>query len=267
MRLLATIPSFSIDDDTAANAATRYAQVRAQGGNGQRSNQLVVLQQPRSRVAEAFRALRTAVIFVSADPGPRVIAVTSARPGEGKTVNSVNLSLALAQLGSRVLLIDADLHHRGCHRLLGVKSDWGPSSVLDARAPLEKAFCEVPGSQLIFLPAGPAPHNPGELIGSRMMQFVLDQARERFEYIIIDTPPLLSVTDGEILARAADGVVLVVRGQDTPRDQVRQARDRLRLAGAHLLGVVINDVDVSWGDFQLYGPGYGGGDGASSAVG
>ena len=267
VRLLATIPNFSIDDEIAANAATRYAQVRAQNGNGQYSNQLVVLQQPRSRVAEAFRALRTAVVFVSSDPGPRVIAVTSACAGEGKTVNSVNLALALSQLGSRVLLIDADLHHRGCHRLLGIKSDCGLSSVLEARASLEKAYCEVPGSQLIFLPAGPTPEHPAELIGSRTMRFILDQARERFEYIIIDTPPLLSVTDGEILARAADGVVLVVRGQDTPRDQVRMARDRLRLAGAHLLGVVVNDVDVSWGDFQLYGPGYGVGNGAASVVG
>ncbi len=246
---LATIPNLALAERRlAARGARRRRTAVAHDGCAAES---VVWRDPRSPIAEAFRALRTAVLYSSTGPGPKVIVVTSASAGEGKTVVSVNLAATLAEAGKRVLLMDADLRRPGCHRALGVSNDVGLSTVLAGGATMDDATLELAAPRLSFVPAGPVPSNPAELVGSVPMRDALEALRDRYDVVILDTPPALPVTDAVILGREADAVALVVKGQDTPRELVKRARDQLVAASAHLLGVVVNNVDLGWDDLAL----------------
>ena len=203
-------------------------------------------------MAETFRSLRTAVLFSAAEQTPRVVLVTSAGESEGKTVTALNLATAMADSGSRVLLVDADLRFPGCHHILGVENRRGLSTYLAGDADLDGMVVDLARPRLALLPAGPVPSNPAELLGSARMVNVIARLRERYDFVIIDSPPVLPVTDAVVLSRASDGVVLVVKGQDTPRDLVRRARDQLLQANARLIGAVVNNVDPSWKDFYFY---------------
>src|SRR5213594_2683650 len=262
---LATIPNF----EQARRATVRGPHARrllassngngaaASNGNGttdtpDRQGDLVLLREPWSQVAEAFRSLRTAVLFTARGAPPKVIVVTSAVAAEGKTVGSLNLATALAEAGSRVLLLEADLRHPRCHRTLGVNADRGLSNVLDGQEALESVIHALEAPPLFFCPAGSLPRNPADLVSSPRMRQALERLRSQYDFVIVDTPPVLPVTDAVVLAREADAVVLVVKGHGTPSALVREARDRLLMAGAALLGVVVNDVDLTWGDLYLY---------------
>ena len=262
---LATIPNF----EQARRATVRGAHVRrlptssdgngaaARNGNGTTDaldgqSDLVLLREPWSQVAEAFRSLRTAVLFTARGAPPKVVVVTSAVAAEGKTVGSLNLATALAEAGSRVLLLEADLRHPRCHRTLGVDAARGLASVLAGQEELESVIHSLEAPRLSFIPAGAVPPNPAELMSSARMREIVASLRSRYDFVIIDTPPVLPVTDAVVLAREADAVVLVVRGHGTPSGLVREARDRLLMTGAPLLGVVVNDVDLNWGDLYLY---------------
>ena len=233
-----------------ANGAAANGSGGADGAGG--PSDLVVLREPWSRVAEAFRSFRTAVLFSVPEAPPKVILVTSTRAAEGKTVGSINLATALAQAGSRVLLLDADLRHPRCHCLLGVDAARGLSSFLAGKVELESVLQTLDAPPLSFIPAGPLPVAPAELVGSARMRQALTDLRGQYDFVIVDTPPVLPVTDAVVLATKADAVVLVMKGHGTPRELVRLARDRLALAGARLLGVVVNNVDLAWGDLYFY---------------
>jgi capsular exopolysaccharide synthesis family protein len=243
---LAAIPNFALARRVAESANGHLPARPAHGGD-----ELLVMHEPWSRVAEAFRSMRT-LLFANTASAPKVILVTSARPGEGKTVASLNLASALAELGARTLLIDADLRNPRCHTALGVEDGDGLSSWLSGQVELDALIrtLDVPG--LFFLPAGPPPRSPAELVASPRMQWALALLRERFDVIVLDTPPVLAVTDAAVLAREVDGVVLVARGHTTEAEAVRRARDQLALAGARILGVVMNDVGLGWGDPYFY---------------
>jgi capsular exopolysaccharide synthesis family protein len=247
--MLATIPRFSLPPSNGHAAALP-------AGKGAAHHELVVLRDPGSAVAEAFRSMRTALLF-SVEDAPRVIVMTSARAAEGKTVTSVNLATALAQCGSSVLLIEADLRHPRSHRLLGVAGGPGLSTLLaGGEHDLDAVIQHVEPAGLALLPSGPLPPNPADLLGSARMRTLLGILRRRYEFIVVDTPPILPVTDAVILAREADGVVMVVKGNDTPRELVRRAHDRLAQTGARCLGVIVNDVVPGPGDPYLYDPYY-----------
>jgi len=216
-----------------------------------------VTDEPRSVVAEAFRTLRTAVLFSSPGQAPKLILVTSATASEGKTVNCLNLAAALAESGSRVLLVDVDLRHPSCHRVLAQDNTRGLSNYLAGQVPLADIVHPLDSPRLTFIPAGPTPPNPAELVGSARMGELITLARDQFDFILLDSPPVTPVSDALVLARASDGVVLVVKGQDTPKDLVRRARDQLVLAGANLLGTVVNNVGPAWGEFRFYQRYYG----------
>lgn len=252
---LATIPNFALGQRSA------YGHPLTNGHDGRsgigRAQQLVVTHEPRSVVAEAFRTLRTAVLFSTPGAAPKLILVTSATASEGKTVNCLNLAATLAESGSRVLLVDVDLRHPSCHRALGIENTTGLSNFLAGQAALEGIVHMLEKPNLWFIPGGPTPPNPAELVGSSRMREMIDLAREEFDFVILDSPPVTPVSDALVLARASDGVVLVVKGQDTPRDVVRRARDQLALTGAHLLGTVVNNVGPTWGDFRFYQRYYG----------
>ena len=223
-------------------------------GNGNNNGhgpkqELIVLREPWSQIAEAFRTMKSAVLFSASGTRttPKVILVTSALPGEGKTVGSLNLAAALAEAGARVLLVDADLRHSRCHEALGVKNERGLSSLLTKGVKAADIVQRLKAPRLFFVPAGPRPVNPAELVESEGLRRALEEWRSSFTFVVIDTAPVLLVSDAVVLAQHADGVVIVVKGDETPRDLVRRTRDRLARTGAQVLGVVLNNVGATWG--------------------
>ncbi len=193
---------------------------------------------------EAFRSLRTSILL-SASPVPKVILVTSALPGEGKTTTAINLGATLASLGSRVVVVDCDMRRPSCHRSVGVQNNPGFVQCLTGRVDLKDAILPVPGvANLSVIPCGPIPPNPAEILSSPTAGELLGKLRIEFDYVLVDSPPLLSVADSRILATQTDAAVLVARAFETPYDIVRRARALLYSADARILGVALNGVDV-----------------------
>ena len=225
--------------------------------------------QASSATMEAFRSLRTSILL-SASPVPKTILITSAMPGEGKTTTTVNLGAALASLGSRILIVDCDMRRPACHRSAGVPNKPGFVQCLTGHVELAEAILPVPGvAGLSVIPCGPIPPNPAEVLSSPVTAELLQRLRGEFDFVLVDSPPLLSVADSRILATATDAVVLVVRAYSTPYEAVRRARTLLYGAGARILGVALNDVDVrrdgyAYNHYYRYGYGYGYGYGQKS---
>jgi capsular exopolysaccharide synthesis family protein len=207
--------------------------------------------------AEAYRSLRTALLMSRAGGAPQVVAVTSARASEGKTVTALNLAVALASSGSKVLVIDADLRRPAVSRYTGLAAGLaGLSEALSGMSRAMNVVVSTPFPMLSILPAGTCPPNPAELLGSDAMTALLDELKQHYQIIIIDTPPVLPVTDGELVASRADGTILVARSGHTPRAALSAARGRLDMVGARILGVVLNDVDTNEPGYYrgVYGP-------------
>lgn len=220
--------------------------------------------QKNSTALEAFRSLRTSILL-SANPVPKVLLVTSALPGEGKTTTTVNLGATLASLGSKVVIVDCDMRRPACHRAAGVKNSPGFVQCLTGRVDLSEAILPVEGvPNLSMIPCGPIPPNPAEVLSSPVTGQMLRKLHAEFEYVLVDSPPILSVADSRILATLTDAVVLVTRAYETPYEVVRRARSLLYSAGARILGVALNDVNLrkegyggKYGYYQQYGYGYG----------
>ena len=217
---------------------------------------------PRSDVAESYRALRTSILLSASGAPPKVILVTSALPQEGKTTTSINTAIVLAQNGAKVLLVDADMRRPSVHRVFGVNSKVGLSTLLAGSTSFEESTLtssDVPN--LTLLPAGPQPPQPAELLHSETMKRSLTQWREQYDHIVIDSPPALSVTDSVLLSVQADTVVLVIRAASTRKAALRRACDLLGQVNAQVMGFVMNGVDVNSPDFDncyYYGSKYGG---------
>jgi capsular exopolysaccharide synthesis family protein len=221
---------------------------------------IVMRTMPRSAIAESYRRIQTNLEFIDVDHRPRTIVVTSAVTGEGKTTTAVNLALALAERSSAVLLIDADLRHPGVAEVCGVETGAGLTTVLVGSLTAEDAIVRY-GASLSVLPAGALPPNPGQLLSSDTMRTLLGRLTERYEYIVIDSPPLLSTTDALGLANIADGAIVVARYRATRRQQLKDTIESLDNVNATLLGVVLNQVKVR------RQPAYGTGADTESAVG
>jgi len=212
-----------------------------------------VLSSPKSEFAEAIRALRTSLLLSVAGREPRVILLTSATPAEGKTTVAINLACVLAQRDVRVLLIDADLRRPTIHHRFGLNGKLGLTSVLTGTATLEQAVQTIPElPNLDTLVSGPVPPFPTELLGSDAMRKLLDEARGHYTHVVMDSPPLLSVTDSVVLARDTDAVVLLVRHGKSGKHAIRRARDLLLRAGAHISGIALNGVDLSSPEYYSY---------------
>lgn len=192
------------------------------------------------RVAEAFRHIRTSIQFVDVDGATNTFIVTSANAGEGKTTVSCNLAYALAASSSSVLLVDGDLRRPGASEYLGVEPSVGLTTVLSGRAQLDSAIQRPRPLPFDVLACGVLPPNPSELLGSRSMQRLIEEAGARYDYVLIDAPPALPVTDASVLSRFSDGIVLVARESGTKQKDFLAAADLLRNAGGQLLGVVLN---------------------------
>ncbi len=215
--------------------------------------ELVTQVRPQSQMAESYRALRTSLLLSNLGAPPKVIMVTSALPQEGKTTTSINTAVVLAQKGVRVLLIDADLRRPSIHKTLGMGPHSGLSNVLTGSTKLENAITRTAVLPNLFvLPAGTPPPNPAELLASPNMRDVLNQLREEYDHIVIDTPPSLSVTDAVVLSPRADAVVLVIRSGQTTKQALRRSRDILTQVNAKVVGVLLNAVDLSSPDYYYY---------------
>jgi succinoglycan biosynthesis transport protein ExoP len=224
--------------------------------------------QPKSQISEAFRALRTSLLLSQADHPPQVILVTSALPREGKTTAAVNLAVTFAQLGDRTLLMDSDLRKPGIRRALNltIGKEMGLSSYLAGVSTLDEVIIPHPTiNNLAALTTGPVPPSPADLLSSHRMREAIVDLRHRFKFIVIDSPPVMAATDAVILSALTDGVLLVVRSGETPKEAFTRTRDLLAAVKCRLLGVVLNAVDSSAPDYYYsyryypyaYGYGYG----------
>jgi capsular exopolysaccharide synthesis family protein len=209
------------------------------------TRQCVLLTRPNSAVAESFRTLLTSVVLSAAPQPPQMLLVTSSMAGEGKTVTSLNLAIALAQRGEPTLIIDADLRHPKVGVSLNLNHGLGLSGCLTGAHELNDVLLKFPLlPNLWALPAGPKPPNPTQLLSSVSMQALLQLLRKRFRFVVIDSPPLLPIADGMVLSTFADGVVFVIESGVTNRNAVSRSRRILQNAGANLLGIVFNKVDL-----------------------
>jgi polysaccharide biosynthesis transport protein len=194
---------------------------------------------PRHSISEAYRSLRTALLLSSAQQ-LRVVALTSAHSGEGKTATAANLAVVMAQLGRQVLLIDADLRKPRMHRVFNLSNREGLVHCLTGGEPLEQLIQPTGVNGLFLLPSGTIPPNPSELLASDRMRELLEVAQRRFDLVIVDTPPLLAVTDAAVVGSMVDGVVLCLHAGRVQRGEAIASSDRLRVSGSRVLGTVLN---------------------------
>jgi tyrosine-protein kinase len=217
--------------------------------------QLASVLYPSSSASEAYRKLRANLEFAAVDEPIRSLLVTSAVPGEGKTVTAANLAVVFAQTGRNVVLIDADLRKPGVHRLFAQPNEQGLTSLLrDDSLDWEAVAHTLEVPTLRVLTAGPLPPNPAEIMGSRRMRTVLDQIKRGCDLIVLDSAPLMAVTDSAVLSSYVDGTVLVVDAARSRRGPVKLARDNLAHAGANVLGAVLNQIPT--GSDLVYGAYY-----------
>ncbi|HEX5885482.1 MAG TPA: polysaccharide biosynthesis tyrosine autokinase, partial [Pyrinomonadaceae bacterium] len=218
------------------------------------STALAMVDDVRSPIAESYRHLRTSLLLSSAGQPPRTILVTSSQPSEGKTTTAINTAFMLAQTGAEVLIIDCDLRRPRLHTQFEVSNAKGLTTWLSGEKNLDallQVYSKTPN--LKVLTSGPVPPNPAELLGSEEMRRLLGQLTERFAHIIIDSPPAISFTDASILSTMVDGVMLVVHGGRSSRAVVRRAKQQLLDVGAHIFGVVLNNVKLETQDYYYSG--------------
>jgi succinoglycan biosynthesis transport protein ExoP len=227
--------------------------------------ELISHNMPQSQMSEAFRALRTSLLLSQADHPPQVILMTSALPREGKTTAAVNLAVTLAQLGDKTLLMDADLRKPGINRALSLVDGKhaGLSSYLAGVSSLDLITVPHPAiTNLEAIPTGPIPPNPADLLSSRRLTELISELRTRYKFVVIDSPPIMAATDAVILSVLVDGVLMVVRSGETPKEAFTRTRDLLVGVKCHMLGVVLNAVDASSPDYyysyRYYPYSYGG---------
>jgi len=218
--------------------------IAARGDDAERARDLLALRDPKSVAAEAYRAVRTSLLFSSPDNPPRTFLVTSSGPQEGKSTTAINLAITMALTGSRVLLVDADLRKPRLHKVFGGGNAFGLSNLIGGATEVGPALQATEVPTLMVMPSGPIPPNPSELLGSARMGKLLALLREKFDRVIIDTPPLIAVTDATVLAARADGVILVIKAGHTGRTIVRRGKKQLEDVQARIIGAVLNQVDV-----------------------
>lgn len=201
-------------------------------------------------IIEAYKSLRANLLFSLANAQKKIVVVSGAEPDVGKSTTSSNLAVMMAQTGSRVLLIDADLRKPTLHKTFHVSRSDGLTKCLLRPGDWESAIVKEVAPHLDLLPSGPIPPNPSELLGSARMVQLLNTFSEKYEYIFIDTPPINVVTDGLILISRAAGAVLVTRQNRTTYEEVQESVDNIRKVNGNLLGVVINDYKITAGERQ-----------------
>lgn len=222
-------------------------QARTQSTRG-----LIVHNEPMSDVAEAYRTIRTAVYFGTPGGSVKTLLVTSPAPGDGKTTLAANLATAMAQAGNRVILLDCDFRKPSQHRVFELEKKVGMSNVLAGEMTIEQATQPTRVAGLSVVPCGPIPANPSEILNSQSFLDLLDSLSRQYDLVLIDSPPVLPVTDARVLAASCDGVLMALRAEKTTRSAATGARDQLQSVGGRLLGLVVNDVSRRKGIYAYY---------------
>ncbi|MBN8235130.1 CpsD/CapB family tyrosine-protein kinase [Halobacillus kuroshimensis] len=217
-----------------------------------RAKNLVTKNNPKSPIAEQFRAIRTNLQFTSVDKDLETMVVTSANPSEGKSVTTANVAVVFAQQGKRVLLVDADLRKPTIHYTFRVPNTIGLSNYLIGAQKVSEIASHTDLNKLDVITCGPIPPNPSELLGSNKMKEFIEEAKQTYDMIIFDTPPVHAVTDSQVLGNFVDGVLLVVRSKQTEKDSAVKAKEQLEQSQANILGVVLNDQDIKSSNYYYY---------------
>ncbi|SEC11450.1 CpsD/CapB family tyrosine-protein kinase [Paenibacillus sp. GP183] len=215
-------------------------------------NPLITDVNPKSPISESYRTLRTNIQFSAVDEDLKVLMVTSAGPGEGKSTTIANLAVAYAQSDKKVLLIDADLRKPTMHHTFRLTNRWGLTNLLTNQAEIEEVINSSSIPNLDVLTSGPIPPNPSEILSSKRMNTLLEELKKRYDIILIDSPPAIAVTDAQILATRCDGVILVIDSGKVKREIALKAKANLEHVQARLLGVVLNNVDRKNKDAYYY---------------
>jgi protein-tyrosine kinase len=218
--------------------------------NPQRS--LISHIQPKSPISEQYRTLRTNIQFSNVDGNMRSLMVTSSKPGEGKSTTAANLAVVFAQQGKRVLLVDADLRKPTVHYTFRLENHVGLTNVLTKQTTLRSAIQSTDIDNLTVVTSGPIPPNPAELLASTYMQELLQEMYTQFDIVLFDTPPVLAVTDAQIMANLCDGSILVVHSGQTVVDAAQKSKELLNAAKGKLLGVVLNQRKPEEGNYYYY---------------
>ncbi len=228
------------------------------GDDGDRDGDVPIIAYEKSKnwqapAWEAYRSLRTSLLLSHSGHPPRSILVTSALPGEGKSTTVANTAIVLAQTGARTLILDLDLRRPTMADLFGVSAKQGMTEFLSGNSDLSSLACESGFSNLYLIPAGPPAPNPAELLGSQRLRTCIDWLLKYFDYLVIDSPPCLEITDSLVLCPQVDGLLLVVRAEKTPKEVVRKASERVATVGGQILGVLINAADMRRTGYGYYG--------------
>lgn len=218
-----------------------------------RSAKLITSLPPKSPISESYRTLRTNIQFAAVDQeNIKTILVTSTQPGEGKTVTSANLSIVMAQAELKTVYVHADLRRPTGHKIFNVQNVKGLTTYLGGQVSIEEIIQDTNIPNLSVITSGPIPPNPAELLASKKMEKFLDGLKEKFDMIIIDTPPILAVTDATILSKKVDGCLLVVSSGLTNKEMAAKAKQQLVNANAKILGVILNNKKLSKKEYSTY---------------
>jgi capsular exopolysaccharide synthesis family protein len=215
-------------------------------------NDMISIKNPKSHAAEAFRTLRTNIQFSSLDEELRTIVITSTQPGEGKSTVISNLGITMAQSGKKVLLIDCDLRKPTIHKKLGISNQDGLTTLLAKEKSFLEAIRTTNINNFFVLTSGPIPPNPAELLGSKKMRALIEELKGQFDVILFDAPPVLAVTDAQILATYCDGVVFVASFGQAEKQALVTAKELINKVGGKLIGVVINKIPNNSRTYYYY---------------
>jgi capsular exopolysaccharide synthesis family protein len=207
---------------------------------------------PKSPISEAYRTLRTNIEFSAIDEPIRVIMITSAGPGEGKSTTASNLAVAYAQSDKKVLLIDADLRKPTLHHTFVRTNRWGLTNIITGQTKISEVISKTDINNLDLLSSGPIPPNPSEILSSKRMSVLLEELKLIYDIIIIDTPPALAVTDAQIVSTKCDGVILVIDSGKVKREVAMKVKSSLEHVKARILGAVLNNIDRKDGEAYYY---------------
>ncbi|MEH7475659.1 CpsD/CapB family tyrosine-protein kinase [Priestia megaterium] len=203
---------------------------------------LIAHNDPNSSISEQYRMIRTNIEFASVDKKVQSIVVTSAVPSDGKSTTASNLAIVLAQTGKRVLLVDADLRKPSIHYAFNLSNTQGLTNVLVNRITLKNAISHIDIPNLSVLTSGPVPPSPSELLSSKKMKLIIEELNQTFDYIIFDTPPVLAVTDPQVLSEQCDAILMVVKSGETPKEAALKAKALLQKSKTPILGMILNNM-------------------------
>ncbi len=243
---LIRLPSFGMVPEVSQHRRKRLEQGKAY------PIELITHRHPKSMFSEAYRNIRTSILFSLSERPPRRIAITSPNPAEGKTTTAINTAIALSQTGTRVILIDAHFRKPRLHKVFTEDNELGLSNFLSENIGLEAIIKKTDIPNLYYIPSGPIPPNPSELIGSNLFKQMVQILEGQFDHIVFDSPPVLGFADSVILSTVVDGMVLVAVGGKTPRETLQRAKEMLHQVNAKILGVIINRVNIERSEYGYY---------------